>query len=827
MQTLAADKMAGGKSAYSTLSAAEMAKIRTGDLLMVTVDLQKLGGDSKIAHSMPAMARTCVNGLFMFPFATSLCAPEAEGGVYAPVGEVEVLPYSTLRRVTLPSLEETQGRQRIHLHYGADLEAAVKECMEKLEKGPSKAEKAFNQLLKKSGEIRRSYLLKVVHRISTTLSFAQWEAVAPDDPATPAATFNSMLKRDFLDTVKAEMLSSLNAGEDISQTKSAIGTDATNTKSVCLIMALLVGAEARAGPKSGPTTDVDGGGTGDASGGAKDGTDEAASVVGVKQEVEQIKTQLATVIKMLQLRDTIAGGPHPPKDKWEAMIMRVIHDHNCGFYASQVLGDASKKPGCEIVVSKAQAVKARATVLRLARSEWRTDPEGFKTFFQTDFDSYVKKHLEPPNTENWFGFGEAFLFAKEHPNLEIRIISRTAEGKTSKSTTLGHGEKQKKHVAFLMHTPGYHDIGMVQTGAKAAPKILFSHAEAELAEPLLISLAEQGSEANAGVQIDLTADDNATDEEFEKEMLSAMLGGKKASELPWEKVSQRGKQARQAKAQAKLAEQKKKDDALQAQALQQAQQSTMIALQKQVQKQQEQIDAQLQLASSQAGTAAGKSAAKAARKAAAKAAMPPPPAQTGAPSAAAASYAAVAGAAGAVPAPANAAISTAAGRGGGEFDHLLLGGSKVLPALVIFTKEDADTTWQAMKAVAPAAGALIVSAVKAGVGRVGERVVFHTKEASVAAVQSAVQTLIDNGVRAAAYKDQQHLSVLIQGRYSKGSQRSPSPPVPSAGLAGAAARGLSQSLLKSGVCRYYASQSTCHFGSQCRYKCYKDIGYVS
>jgi S-adenosylmethionine:tRNA-ribosyltransferase-isomerase (queuine synthetase) len=116
----------------------------------------------------------------------------------------------------------------------------------------------------------------------------------------------------------------------------------------------------------------------------------------------------------------------------------------------------------------------------------------------------------------------------------------------------------------------------------------------------------------------------------------------------------------------------------------------------------------------------------------------------------------------------------------GEFDHLLLGGSKVLPAVVVFTKESADQTWLALKAVAPAAGALIVSAHKAGAGRPGERVVFHAKETSLATVQSAVQLLVGRGMRAAVFQTQEKLALLIQhGQQAMGMGASAATPPPS------------------------------------------------
>ena len=820
MQTLSEDKTELGKSAYSKLDAAEMATIRTGDFFMVTTDLIKNDDKSTISYALPAMARHSVNGLFMIPYTTSMCAPPEKGGAYAPVESVKVLPGTILRRVALPSLEETQSNQKIHLHYGARLETAIEECVDKMANGTSKADKAFAKLLKTSGEVRRSYLTKVVTKISNNMSFAQWEEVAPFDPATFTGAFGTMLKRDFLDKANEEATSGLSDTTLISATKSAIGQDPTNSKCVCLIMALLVGAEARAGPKlqatqvANPTpADAD-----KAAGGDNHTDGGAADLASVKQEMKEMKAQLDLVIKMLQLRAATGGGPPTAAEEmWAAIKVKMIHDHNCGFYAAQVLADASRKPGCDVVVSKGQAAKARATVLRLARHMWRTEPVAFQNMFQMDFDEYKTQQLKAPNTANWFGYKEAVLFVTEYTNLEIRFIYKYGDGKVTTATTLKEGEAPREHVAFLMFTPGYIDIGMVQPAgvAKGALKLLFSHTEAKRAETLLIALAGADAEPNADPAVDLVADDTSTDAEFEKEMRDAMMGGKKASELPWESVSRRTKQERQAKAQAKLAEQKEKEAVLQRQALQQSQQSSMLTLQKQVQKQQEQLDAQLQLANTQtaaAKAANGKGAAKAAARAKAAAAAAATTAQA-ANSAAPASYAqALGAAAGGVPA-------AQVGADAGEFDHLLLGGSKVIPAMVVFTKEGADKTWEAVKAVAPAAGALIVSVQKAGTGRKGERVIFHTKETSVAAVQSAVQVLVARGMRAAVFLDPSK----EKGPIARARPASPSGSPP-AGLAGAAAHGLSDSILKSGVCRHYASQTACHFGSRCRFKCYKDIG---
>ena len=130
-------------------------------------------------------------------------------------------------------------------------------------------------------------------------------------------------------------------------------------------------------------------------------------------------------------------------------------------------------------------------------------------------------------------------------------------------------------------------------------------------------------------------------------------------------------------------------------------------------------------------------------------------------------------------------------------------GTKVVPSLIIFTHDTTvEAALAAVKDIAAAAGELITSVRMVGKGTQGERCIFYTKEGNNVAVQSAVPILRAQGLSAKVYED--------RGRG------------PASGLAAAAANGLHGSIIKTGVCQYFASQTHCRFGAHCRFECYKD-----
>ena len=144
-----------------------------------------------------------------------------------------------------------------------------------------------------------------------------------------------------------------------------------------------------------------------------------------------------------------------------AVKLYTQHLHACGYHVAYAAQEMISNPGGPLrLLEEGGAVFARKTIMRMAERLWRDDPQHFLAIAGCSLRSYLKKQRKPPNTGNWFGYFEAFLFMREYKSLDLRFIGNSEDGSYF-ATDNKNGSR--KNVAFMMFDKrGKIDLGAIR-----------------------------------------------------------------------------------------------------------------------------------------------------------------------------------------------------------------------------------------------------------------------------------------------------------------------------------------------------------------------------
>ena len=188
-----------------------------------------------------------------------------------------------------------------------------------------------------------------------------------------------------------------------------------------------------------------------------------------------------------------------------AIKLVTRHRHACGYHVAFAVQDKIRNPGGLLKLLEAGgAAQARATVMRMAAQFHKESPELFRTNAGCNLRLYQKKQRESPNTANWFGHFEAFLFMREYKTLDLRFVGDAQNGSFF---VTDNEDGLRIHVAFMMHDKrGKTDLGAIMLN-DGENQIIFTQEEARVAGALLGTLsvrlrAEQDEEDAAAEAIE-------------------------------------------------------------------------------------------------------------------------------------------------------------------------------------------------------------------------------------------------------------------------------------------------------------------------------------
>lgn len=439
---------------------------------------------------------------------------------------------------------------------------------------------------------------------------------------------------------------------------------------------------------------------------------------------------------------------------------------------------------------------------------WDNDREQWKNEFGDEtYDQFYARHSKSPCTDNWGGGSEIGLFSKEYEGLEIRqIMARPSDGaKPTITSTAADGQVISK-VAFVVWNGGHFDIGAAkawtgQLEATGVNKVVFNPAEADRVQPLLLEhIAGRKAPSSSAPQQRPQPNQHTqqSKEDFLKQAQKDMMNDGDVDWTVVETEDRRQRQARKKKEKEKREqeekERKEKEEKEKKEKENEARQTTLLAQQALMLRtaQEQAVRVQQALQGQHAQQASTLMTQQHHPHQQPVWNIPQQTQQHFQQHFGPASYAQALQQAHPPPKPAPAPS--------GEFD-ILLGGSPVLPAVVIFTKETVPRVEAMMRKVAPAAASLVKSAVKRGTGTNGERCELHCLQNDVATVQAAVGVLRTSGVRADIFKSQQY------SRNAPGA------------LATQATAGMEEAIRRAGVCRQYYYGQTCT-RSPCKFKCW-------
>lgn len=660
----------------------------------------------------------------------------------------------------------------------------------------------------------RSGLLRQMMRNLLSLTPNQWRVMRPVDV--------DKLTDEEISRFEACINKAINqVSSDRVQVSSNLGKTNTNIKYVSLMMDM---ATSRFGPDP-PAGQQDGQGGDEEPDDDREvkalkdliiqqGKTHSKELEKQSKELEKVYAMLNAMSLQLKIRERLS-----PEGRIQPRIMKVPADHSCLFHALKIIADKLQNPGHPIDVNGNQARVARQVMLWHAKKVWDSDRELWKDHFGDEsFEEFYARHLRTPSTNNWGGASEIGLFGKEFPELDIRQITARQDGPAAVISLAADKQKLKK-VAFLIWTGSHYDIGAAKiwTGAEEVGglnKVVFDIDEAEKIQSLLLSHIAENKKKSVSFappppRSNPGQDPEDAKTEFMKQVEKDMTGEGDGDWSVFEKEDKRQRQEKKRKEKARKereGREKKEKEQRERQEQEIVKRQEAILVQQSIalraaQAQASQIQQSLQVQQSRQMVSAvqqapvvphqvphqpqqsiqhqGMSYAQALQGVSAARQAPPtvvhapmhPPSQTSQ----------------SVP-------------GTGEFD-IFLGGSSVVPAIVIFTKESPARVESMFQKLAPAAAGLIKASVKRGQGTSGERCEVHCLQGDVPTLQAAVHPLRSKGVRIDVFKRQ-------QPRRDQG-----------AGLAGQAATGVEEAIRRAGVCRQYYYNQPCN-RSVCRFKCY-------
>ena len=766
----------------------DRSKIKAGEFAIVTTTLVFEGpsqpSQSKTDYAVPAKASLVDEELFV-----TACDNELWSQGWRRPGPIKVTADVKLRGIRDGELDDANTRL---LDSYDDIENMISRCHSILLEN-NRGYKRAMQLNGGVNDMRRD-LLRETLRQMMGLTPNEWKDMRP-------AEVDKITKEELLGFHPFFDKAINVIGSDKIQAAPSIGNSDTNAKYVSLLMDMAASKYGPDPPQAAQGKEVR----------FEEPMTSSQEIAELRKIILQQKEEhsadlkkiyglLNTMSQQLNLRQKMAStGEHV-----QVRVMKCPTDHSCLFHALKIIADKLKNPNAAISVSDSQAKSARALMLYQAKLMWTHDRERWNTFFEKEsYTQFYARHSKNPCTDNWGGSQEIALFAKEFEGLEIREVY--ADGKSAPAIRSPASECQViSKVAFVIWNGGHYDIGAAKMEANAVNKVIFNPDEAARVQPLLLDhVAGKGTMVNSAPQQSKpNPDPQQSKEDFLKQ---AQMDLSYEGDVDWtvvETEDRRQRQARKKKEKEKKEkeeqEQKEKEAKEKKEKENEARQAAMIAQQELMLRTAQEQTVRMQQAlqgqqTQQAPTLMAQQATSFTAQQQQQPAWIPQQQQHFQHHSPPASYAQVLQQARQLPIQPPAA--------NGEFD-IILGGSPVLPAVVIFTKETVPRVEAMMRKVAPAAASLVKSAVKRGEGTDGERCELHCLQKDIPNVQAAVGLLRSNGVRADIYKDQQ------QRRSGTG------------GLASQATTGMEEAIRRAGVCRQYYYRQTCTRGPSCKFKCY-------
>ena len=467
-------------------------EIEVGDLLFVATQVKKKSGglsqDTEVYY-LPAKATKVEDERVTFvPFDSHIW--EGDTG-YEEITEFQADRQTPIRCLQ-PNQQDDDDQDEDHTIedcYDVDIEEVLELCGEALAShadGDKTLMKAFKLYIltnekDKDGKpvwhpLKWAFLKMWMKRLCR-LKTAKWKEIRPANPEALTEAEASFFKDEFYDPVAAELKEQYKDSEtyvDIAKMLPGLRTS-VNMKYITFMIDL-------AASKDGPSPVFNN----------PSQVSTPAALPGtqaLEDEMQKLKTSVATLAAQLRLTAVIAEN----KGK-EAGLIKMKPNGNCLPQAMQIFADAIIAGGVngKILMSPSQENKARAVVLYQAQLSNALDPSEFCARHGETFEEYFARHTAPANAGNYHDHPEMTYFVKEYKDLELRPLKKDGEGKVRVTSTLKEGECPRKYVGFVDLDAVHYDVGAVKDTEQGTLEYLFKYEDADKAQRLLVASKEAG-----------------------------------------------------------------------------------------------------------------------------------------------------------------------------------------------------------------------------------------------------------------------------------------------------------------------------------------------